>query len=48
MLELTGFILDTTGSYLPMLIMCACAYGAGLIAVSLLTPDIDRMRDAEA
>jgi len=48
MLELTGFILDTTGSYLPMLMMCAGAYGAGLLAVSLLTPDIDRMRDTDA
>jgi ACS family hexuronate transporter-like MFS transporter len=48
MLELTGFVLDATGSYLPMLVMCATAYAAGLIAVSLLVPDIDRMRDPSA
>ncbi len=44
MLELTGFVLDRTGSYLPMLILCAGAYSAALGAVSLLVPNIDRAR----
>jgi len=45
MLELTGLVLDSTGSYLPMLVLCAGAYAAGLFAISLLVPDIDRARD---
>lgn len=46
MLELTGFVLHGTGSYLPMLLMCGAAYAVGLLAISILVPDIDRARDA--
>ena len=45
MLELTGFVLHGTGSYLPMLVMCGGAYAAGLLAISLLVPNIDRARE---
>lgn len=45
MLELTGFVLHGTGSYLPMLVMCGGAYAAGLLAISLLVPNIDRVRE---
>jgi MFS transporter, ACS family, hexuronate transporter len=45
MLELTGFVLHNTGSYLPMLLMCGGAYAAGLLAISLLVPNIDRARE---
>jgi ACS family hexuronate transporter-like MFS transporter len=45
MLELTGFVLHGTGSYLPMLLMCGAAYAFGLLAISLLVPNIDRARD---
>jgi ACS family hexuronate transporter-like MFS transporter len=45
MLDLTGFVLDSTGSYLPMLVLCAGAYAAGLVAISLLVPTIDRARE---
>lgn len=45
MLELTGFVLDGTGSYLPMLLLCAGAYAAGLFAISVLVPNIDRARE---
>lgn len=43
MLEFTGFVLDSTGSYLPMLFLCGGAYAAGLAAVSLLVPNVDRV-----
>jgi ACS family hexuronate transporter-like MFS transporter len=45
MLELTGFVLHGTGSYLPMLLMCGAAYAVGLLAISLLVPNIDRARE---
>lgn len=45
MLELTGFVLHGTGSYLPMLLMCGAAYACGLLAISLLVPNIDHARD---
>lgn len=45
MLELTGFVLHGTGSYLPMLLMCGAAYALGLLAISLLVPNIDRARE---
>ena len=45
MLELTGFVLHGTGSYLPMLLMCGAAYAFGLLAISLLVPNIDRARE---
>lgn len=45
MLEMTGFVLHGTGSYLPMLLMCGGAYAAGLLAISLLVPNIDRARE---
>lgn len=45
MLELTGSVLHGTGSYLPMLLMCGGAYAAGLLAISLLVPNIDRARE---
>ena len=44
-LELTGFVLHGTGSYLPMLLMCGAAYAFGLLAISLLVPNIDRARE---
>lgn len=47
MLELTGFVLDSTGSYLPMLVLCAGAYAAGLAAISLLVPNIDLARETD-
>ena len=45
MLQLTGFVLDSTGSYLPMLLLCSGAYAAGLLAISVLVPNIDRARE---
>ncbi|MBI1361340.1 MAG: MFS transporter [Alphaproteobacteria bacterium] len=42
--EFTGFVLDATGSYAPMLALCAGAKLAATIVVHLLVPDIDRDR----
>jgi len=47
MLELTGFVLDGTGSYLPMLLLCAGGYASALLAIVLMVPDIDRARPDE-
>jgi ACS family hexuronate transporter-like MFS transporter len=47
MLELTGFVLDATGSYAPMLFICGGAYTCALTVVHLLVPNVDRMRRAE-
>lgn len=44
MLELTGFVLDSTGSYLPMLLLCAGGYASALLAIALIVPNIDRAR----
>jgi ACS family hexuronate transporter-like MFS transporter len=44
MLELTGFVLDGTGSYLPMLILCAVGYASALLAIVLMVPSIERAR----
>jgi ACS family hexuronate transporter-like MFS transporter len=48
MLEFTGAVLQSTGSYVPMLVLCAGAYGLALLAVQLLVPDVDRARIASA
>jgi len=48
MLELTGFVLDRTGSYLPMLLLCAGGYASALLAIVLIVPNIDRARPAVA
>ena len=42
--EFTGFVLDTTGSYAPMLALCAGAKLVAAVVVQLLVPDIDRDR----
>lgn len=42
--ELTGYVLDSTGSYLPMLIMCGLAYATAFGALHLLTPNLDSER----
>ena len=47
MLELTGFVLDSTGSYLPMLLLCAGGYASALLAIVLIVPNIDRARPHE-
>lgn len=51
--EFTGYVLDATGSYGPMLALCAGAKLVAAIVVHLCVPDIDRVRalklgDAEA
>jgi ACS family hexuronate transporter-like MFS transporter len=38
--EVTGWVVQTTGSYLPMFVYAACAYGTGLLIVQLLAPRI--------
>ena len=48
MLEFTGAILDRTGSYAPMLILCAVAYATALLAIQILVPNVDRDRTSEA
>jgi ACS family hexuronate transporter-like MFS transporter len=42
--EFTGFTLEATGSYAPMLALCAGAKLAAVIAVHLIVPDVDRTR----
>jgi MFS transporter, ACS family, hexuronate transporter len=42
--EFTGATLDATGSYAPMLALCAAGKIIALIVVHLLVPDIDRTR----
>jgi MFS transporter, ACS family, hexuronate transporter len=44
MLEFTGFVLDRTGSYLPMLLLCAGGYAAALLTTVVLVPNIDLAR----
>ncbi len=44
--EFTGAVLDATGSYAPMLMLCAGAKIVALLVVHLLAPDIDRSRQA--
>jgi ACS family hexuronate transporter-like MFS transporter len=38
--EITGAVVESTGSYAPMFVYAACAYGAGLLIVHLLVPRI--------
>jgi ACS family hexuronate transporter-like MFS transporter len=40
MLEFTGWILNRTGSYLPMFLICASAYILALLLVHLLVPQV--------
>jgi len=40
MLEFTGWVLDTTGSYWPMFLMCSVAYLLGLLVIQLLVPKV--------
>ena len=40
MLELTGWVLERTGSYLPMFIYCASAYMAAWLLINVLAPRI--------
>jgi ACS family hexuronate transporter-like MFS transporter len=47
MLELTGFVLDSTGSYLPMLLLCAGGYASALLSIVLMVPSIDSARPDE-
>jgi len=46
MLEITGWVLERTGSYWPMFLYCASAYLVGLLLIQLLVPKIDA-QDAE-
>jgi ACS family hexuronate transporter-like MFS transporter len=41
MLEITGWVLDRTGSYWPMFLYCASAYLVGLLLIQLLVPKIE-------
>jgi ACS family hexuronate transporter-like MFS transporter len=38
MSKFAGWVLDTTGSYTPIFIVAACAYGLALLVIHLLTP----------
>jgi ACS family hexuronate transporter-like MFS transporter len=40
MLEVTGYVLDRTGSYWPMFLYCAVAYLAAVLLVHLLAPKL--------
>lgn len=40
MLEVTGWVLERTGSYLPMFIYCASAYMAAWLLINVLAPRI--------
>lgn len=40
MLEFTGWVLDTTGSYVPMFMICAVAYLLGLLLIQSLVPTV--------
>jgi ACS family hexuronate transporter-like MFS transporter len=42
--EFTGYVLDATGSYGPMLALCAGAKLVAAVVVHLCVPDIDRVR----
>ncbi len=42
--EFTGYVLDATGSYAPMLALCAGAKLVAVIVVHVCVPDIDRVR----
>jgi ACS family hexuronate transporter-like MFS transporter len=44
MLEFTGAVLEATGSYVPMLVLCAGGYAAALLGVQLLVPNVDRVQ----
>ena len=46
MLEITGWVLERTGSYWPMFVYCASAYLAGLLLIQILVPNI-KSHDAE-
>lgn len=45
MAKFTGFVLDTTGSYLPMFIIAASAYLLALLVIHLLSPRLDPVKD---
>jgi ACS family hexuronate transporter-like MFS transporter len=45
--EFTGYVLDATGSYGPMLALCAGAKLVAAVVVHLCVPDIDRVRAAQ-
>jgi ACS family hexuronate transporter-like MFS transporter len=46
--EFTGYVLDATGSYGPMLALCAGAKLVAAVVVHLCVPDIDRVRAGQA
>lgn len=46
--EFTGYVLDATGSYGPMLALCAGAKLVAAVVVHLCVPDIDRVRAVQA
>jgi ACS family hexuronate transporter-like MFS transporter len=43
--EFTGWTLDTLGTYVPMLALCAGAKVAAVVVVHLLVPNVDRTRE---
>jgi ACS family hexuronate transporter-like MFS transporter len=43
--EFAGIVLDTTASYLPMLLLCGLAYVTALTTLHLIIPDIDKAKD---
>jgi ACS family hexuronate transporter-like MFS transporter len=45
--EFTGYVLDATGSYGPMLALCAGAKLVAAVVAHLCVPDIDRVRAAQ-
>lgn len=46
MAKFTGFVLDTTGSYLPMFVIAGFAYLAALLIIHLLVPKMEPSRIA--
>jgi ACS family hexuronate transporter-like MFS transporter len=40
--KLTGYILETTGSYLPVFLIAGSAYLTALVIIHLLAPRLER------
>ncbi len=45
MAKFTGFVLDTTGSYLPMFIIAASSYLLALLVIHLLSPKLEAVKN---
>jgi ACS family hexuronate transporter-like MFS transporter len=42
--KVTGYLLETTGSYLPVFIMAGCMYLVALLVIHILVPRLEPVK----